>query len=181
MRWKVLRLGVGLLALLAAAFAGVFVYGLTLPREMGFTRSMQLKQPAEVVFAVVTDYAAQRNWRTDLKTYEKLPDRDGRPAWRVTDTHNVVMLMVQKEAIEPRRVVEHYSGESSAASVNVTREYSIGAIPGGTLISLRERAVIPNPFFRGMTRLLFGSKFADDYLAALARKFGEEPVIAGSK
>jgi len=176
---KVLKAGLGLTGVLVAAALATFVYGLTLPEESRFTRSMQLKQPPEVVFAVVTDYAGQKNWRTDLKAFEKLPDRDGRPAWRVTDTHDVSMLMVQTETIAPRRVVEHYTDE--AGPVSVTWEYSIASIPGGTLISLRQRAVIPNPFFRGMTRLLFGTKCADDYLTALARKFGEEAVIAGQQ
>lgn len=52
MRKKVLKLGVVLAALLLAALLGTFLYGLTLPKEISFTRSMQLRQPPQVVFAV---------------------------------------------------------------------------------------------------------------------------------
>jgi len=70
MKWVLVILGslAGLVALVA-------IIGSLLPRGHTATQTIRLKQKPEAVWAVISDYAGQAAWRTDLKSVERLPDR----------------------------------------------------------------------------------------------------------
>ena len=49
---------------------------------------------------------------------------------------------------------------------------------GGTLVTVTEDGEIYNPFFRVMSKLIFGyHRTQESYLSALAQKFGEAVVV----
>jgi uncharacterized protein YndB with AHSA1/START domain len=169
---KIVGVAAGAFALALLALLG---YGAMLPEEHTFVRAMQLAQPPEVVFAALADFRGHPAWRPDVARLERLPDRDGKPAWRITDRHNVSMLMVVEEARAPQKLALRFSDESGPAEVQW--EFIVGPIPGGSLVTLREKSRMKNSFYRAVNRLFFGTKFADDFLRHLARKFGQEAVI----
>jgi uncharacterized protein YndB with AHSA1/START domain len=164
----------GVLGALLLFAAGVTLYGSRLPTEGSFVRSMQLSQPPEAVYAVLADFAGHPAWRPDVKRFERA-DASNDKAWRITDQHGISKNVMVETLEPPRRIVLRIVDEQSPASV--TWEFTVGGIPGGSLVALRERSTLPSAFFRGVSKLFFGTKFADDCLLHLARKFGQEAVI----
>src|SRR5206468_12576425 len=57
----------------------------TLFRSHVAARSLRSKRSPEEVWAVVSDFAAVPSWHPEIKTVERLPDRDGHDVWRETD------------------------------------------------------------------------------------------------
>lgn len=172
---KVLKIAASVGGVVVLLALGVTGYGMTLPAEHSFTRSIQLTQPPEKVYQLITNFAAQPTWRPDVGKLERLPDREGKETWRITDTHDISMTMSVAESAPPTRVLLHFTDDSGPA--NIKWEFIVSPISGGSLVTLRERGTMNNAFFRGLSKILFGTKFADDFLKHLAAKYGQEAVI----
>lgn len=55
--------------------------------------------------------------------------------------------------------------------------YEISPADSGSKIVLTEKAEFKNPLFRVMTRIFGQTKFMDDHLEDLAKKFGETAIF----
>jgi uncharacterized protein YndB with AHSA1/START domain len=172
---KILKTAAWIVAGIAALIILIIIYGAMLPAEHNFMRSVQLAQPPDTVYQTILDFGAHTAWRPDVAKFERVADSGGKETWRVTDQHGVTMRMAVEDAIPTRRIVLHFVDEKGVA--DVTWEFSVGAIPGGSLVSVRERGRIKGAFFRGMNKLFGGARYAEDLLRNLARKFGQEAVI----
>lgn len=157
-----------LVGLLLALVVLVTIVGFFLPTEHAFRRTVGLSQPPEVVWAVIADCAAQPSWRPDLKSCERLPNRDGHEAWRLTDTYDTAMTMTVTAAEPPTRLVQDYAGTGGG----IVWEFVLAPESGGTQVTLTERNRYSSSFFRFVARAFFGDKFARDFLYHLAAKFG---------
>jgi len=165
---------VGLVVLLVLVVTGI---GMTLPEQHSFARSMALAQPPEAVWAVIADFRAQPTWRLDLASVEPETARSGRPRWKVTTTHRSSAIWEIEEATPPERLVWHtYFGD--APQPLITWHVEIAPAGGGSRITIRESGDFGNPYTRFMVRYVLGqTKFVDDYLTFLAKKFGVESAI----
>jgi hypothetical protein len=57
--------------------------------------------------------------------------------------------------------------------------YEVSAVDGGTLLRVTERGEVYNPIFRFVSRFIMGhTKSLEDYLNALAKKFGETATVS---
>jgi uncharacterized protein YndB with AHSA1/START domain len=171
---KILKILLALVGLVVLFAVGVTIYGATQPEEHRFTRAMQLAQPPEKVFEVLTDYTAHPSWRPNVAQTEKLAERDGKPAWRFVQ-NGVGMTMTVEQAHAPGHLELHFVDEKGVA--DVTWEFLIGPITGGSQVSVKETGRIHGAFFRGMNRVFGGTMYADQCLQDLAKKFGQEAVI----
>jgi uncharacterized protein YndB with AHSA1/START domain len=171
---KILKMALGLVGLVVLCTVGVMIYGATQPEEHKFTRSMQIAQPPEKLFETLVDFAAHPSWTPNLRSIEKLADREGKAVWRCVQD-DVTMIMTVQESAPPKTLVLHFLDEKQIA--DITWEISLGTITGGSLVSLKERGRIHGAFFRGMNRLFGGTQYADRFLYNLAKKFGENAVI----
>jgi len=162
--------GLVLLLLILATAIGAF-----LPREKTFSLSVHLSQPRETVWQLITDCEQQPSWRPDLKSCQRLPDRGGRPTWRVTDQHDISMLMQVVLADPPARLVQSYVDQPGPAVAEW--RFDIEPAATGCRLTLTERAAFPNPFFRFVGQVVLGDRFAHDFLIHLARKSGDAPDI----
>jgi hypothetical protein len=169
-----LKIFAGLVGLLVLFAVGVTLYGSTQPEEHVFTRSMQLAQPTEKIFETISDFAAQPSWQPYVHSIEKLADREGKPAWRIVQ-EGVAMVMTVEESAPPKKLHLHFVDEKQVADIHW--EFSLGAITGGSLVLLKERGRINGSFFRGMNRLFGNTKYADQFLQHLAKKYGQNAVI----
>jgi uncharacterized protein YndB with AHSA1/START domain len=145
-----------------------------LSNEHTFTRSMHIAQPPEKIFETLVDFAAHPSWTPNLRSIEKLADRDGKAVWRCVQD-DVTMVMTVEESDSPKKLVLHFLDEKDIA--DITWAISLGPTTGGSLVSLRERGKINGSFFRGMNRLFGNTLYADQFLKSLAKQFGENAVI----
>ncbi|HYV36940.1 MAG TPA: SRPBCC family protein [Gemmataceae bacterium] len=156
---------------LAGVLALIALIGCFFPRGHVATRSLEINQPPDEVWQIITDFAAAPSWHPELKTAERLPDRNGNPLWRETDKRGYAMTLETVQAVPPRRLVRCIADEGGPFSGQW--EFDIEPTDAGSRVTLTEKGQIPNPFFRFMFRLFMKPTwYLDMYLRALAVKMG---------
>jgi hypothetical protein len=166
MKWFLLILGA--LVVLVAVMA---IVGALLPRDHVATRAATFRQPPAVLFAAVRDFAALPSWRTDLKSVELLPPRNGAACYREVSRHGPVTYVMREERIGEKLVLE-IADENLPYGGTWTFEFR--AAPGGAELSITERGFVKNGVFRFLARFVFShTSTMEGYLRDLAKKFSE--------
>lgn len=153
----------------------VTVIGWLLPKDHVATRIGRYRRSPEVVWTAITDVEAMPSWREGLKSVQQLPDRNGLPAHiEVTNSGTVPIETV--EMVPPQKLVGRIADPK--LPFGGTWTYEIAATTEGATLRITERGYVTNPFFRFMSRFVFGqTSTLESYLRSLAKKFGEEPQI----
>jgi uncharacterized protein YndB with AHSA1/START domain len=168
MKWLLIVMGG-----LAALFVVMALVGLFVAREHRATSTISLRQPPDSVWKVVRDLGNGPAWWTELKSAQRLPDRDGHEVWRQKLSGFDVPIIVL-ESSPPSKLVTQIDPTAGGA-FGGTWTYELTPDSGGTRISVTEAGWIGNPIFRFLSRFIFGYYGSlDGYLTALGRKFGEQ-------
>lgn len=168
MKWVWVGLGVvgGVIALMA-------IVGLLLPQDHVASRSARYRQPPDAVWGTITDTPASVAWRGDLRSVERLADRDGHAVWKEIDRHGDSMTLETLEEAPPHRLVRRIV--DTGLPFGGTWTFEIVPQEGGALVTITERGFVRNPIFRFLARFVFGyTSTLDAYLKALGKKFGED-------
>ncbi len=177
MDWILGILG-GLVGLLLLSGLALWILGRNLPEGHVQPATLRLSRPPAEVFAVIADVAAIPSWDTGVNRVERLPDRDGREAWRWTMGRNAMVLVTTVKE-PPRRLVSTIGDEAKFFSGDWT--YELAADGGGTLLTLTEHGrvhvAIPRAMMHYLPFIADPSLYLRRHLERLARKFGEEPRI----
>ena len=164
---------VGLLAGLVMLVAAV---GSFLPKEHVASRTLKLTQSPEAVWQAITDRSGQLAWRTDLKSIEPFPQRNGREVWQEVSRRGDRLTFEALEAIPPRRLVTRIADED--LPFGGRWEYEITPAASGCQVTITETGQVYNPIFRFISRFVIGhTATIEQYLKALAAKFGEPATI----
>lgn len=167
LRWSLTGIAGFLAVLIVAALIGT-----QLPAAHSSERAIRLDRPIDVVWDTVTDPETQALWRKDIRQIEVLPDRGGLPVWRER-YRNGRSLILQTSRLE-RPVLLVRSVADPRAPFRGEWTYRLESTPSGTRLSIRETAVIANPFFRFVSRFVLGhARATEKYLKFLAERFGE--------
>jgi uncharacterized protein YndB with AHSA1/START domain len=157
---------------LVAGVVLVTVIGAMLPKGHTASRTARLAQPPAEVFRIITTPDAFPVWRGDVKKIERLPDRDGRPAW-VEIGRNGRIPLETVEAEPPRRLVLRIADPD--LPFGGTWTYELSPAGTGTALTITEDGEIYNPIFRFMARFVFGYEHTlASYLDALEKKVGRQ-------
>ena len=169
MRWVLWIVG-GLAALIALA-AGV---GAMLPERHHGTRKARYRASPAAVYAVL---AGPPEWRTGIKDFGLLPDRDGRRQWWEEDAHNQKIAYELVEDVPAQRLKVRIASEGLPFGGAWT--FFIAPLPnGGSELRIEEDGEIHNVLFRFMARFFFGyTANIEGYLRDLGVKFGEAVAI----
>ncbi len=151
------------------------VTSLALPQDYSVTRSIVISQPPERVWPVVRDIPPQSSWRPELRSIERLPDRNGHETWRLINRDSQSMVMEVVESVPPRRLVCVYEGRPGIGLITWTID--ISSVANDSRVTLLQRSTFYSHTYRLLARFAYGSTFADDFLRSLARKFGDPPVV----
>lgn len=170
MKW-LLRIVITVALLIAA----VLVIGLLIPREHSVTRSIHLDQPAEAVWAAITEYAAFPEWRSAVESVEPLPG--GRNGWiEHTDMGPLPLEVVSEDP--PCELVIRIADDD--LPFEGTWTYELEETAEGTRLTVREDGEVKNPVFRFMSKFIFGHAASmEHYLKDVGNKFGEDVEVAG--
>ena len=167
MKWVWIILGA-----LAALILLVVVVGAMLPEKHTATRAARFHQPPAAIWAAITDVSAFPNWRPGLKTVERLPDRNGLPAWREIDSHGQAIPFEVEEWAPPAKLLTRIADPKLPFGGTWTQE--IRAVDGGCELRITENGEVYNPVFRFVSRFILGHRSTiDAYLTALGKKAGE--------
>ena len=102
---------------------------------------------------MLSDVDNYPTWRPDVKKLERLPDRDGRPAWvEEMSTGRIPMFFERME--RPSLLVGRIADPT--LPFGGTWTYRITAAAGGSDLSITEDGEVYNPIFRFVSRFVFG-------------------------
>jgi carbon monoxide dehydrogenase subunit G len=148
MRW-ILWIGAGL----AVVVLIVVVVGAMLPKAHIASRTVRIAVPPDALFAVLSDVDRYQSWRPDVKSLQRLPDRDGKPAW--TEDVGGMKIPLHFERMErPSLLVSRIDGAGLPFGGSWT--YQIVPAAGGSDLTITENGEVSNVVFRFMSRFVFG-------------------------
>jgi len=166
--WKWIVIVIGALLVLALV---LWIVGSMLPREHVATSRARFAEPAEIIWAAITDHAAMSGWRSGMKQVVRGADQGGKAVWVETSSFGEIPLRVE-EAVPPKRYVLEIA--SDALPFGGTWTYEIEPAAGGCQLSITENGFVKPALFRVMSRYVFGYHATlDQYLRDLAKRLGE--------
>ena len=154
-----------LIAVVVVLVAVAAIIGSRLPASHEALRSVVVNASPSAVYAVLTDVANAASWRRELQRVDVLGVTDGHLRFREHGAHGAVTYEVVKE--EPARllvteIVDRDLGYSGSWT------YTLAPEGNATRLTITERGVVSNIFFRFMSRYVFGhTKTMETYLASL--------------
>jgi hypothetical protein len=148
MRWM-LYIGAALALLIVA----VAVIGALLPKGHTASRTARVSLPPGALYALLSDVGQYPAWRKDVKSLQRLPDRDGHPAW-IEEVGGTKIPMYFERMDPPSLLVARIADASLAFGGTWT--YRIGPAPGGSNLTITEDGEVYNVIFRFMARFVFG-------------------------
>ncbi len=164
MKWVLII--VGSLALLVALVA---VVGAMLPRAHRATRQAHYRQKPEAIYFTL---AGPVDWRSDVKAFGNLADRDGRKRWWEEDSHGHKVTYELVEDKMPSRRVVRIADEG--LPFGGTWTFEIAPAEEGCVVRITEEGEVYNVIFRFMARFFFGyTASLEGYLRDLGARFGE--------
>lgn len=166
-RWILIVVGT-----LVVLFILVLAAGAMVEREHSASRSAVYQRPPQDVWEAITDVEAMPEWRSNVDSVERLPDRDGNPVWSENGSTGP-LPMERVEAVPERRLVLRIA--DPALPFGGTWTYELEPADGGTRLTITEDGHVDNVLFRFMSRFVFGyTSTLETYLRDLGRHFGEE-------
>lgn len=161
MKWMLLIVGVVLGASLL-----ILLIGVLLPVKHVASRTQTFHAPPDHVWKTITSLSELTQWRKDLKRVEVLPDRNGLPSWKETDSHGNIIPFEVLESVPSQRLVAKIV--DPALPFGGTWTYELRPTPDGSALTITENGEVYNPIFRFVSRFVMGhTRTMDDYLAAL--------------
>lgn len=172
MQWILLIIA-GLIALVLL----LVIAGMLLPRTHVATSTIELAKPAAEVWAVIRDLGQVPDFWPDIKSSQRLPDREGREAWSQTMKNGFILPLEIDEDRPPNRLVTRIAIEGKAP-FGGSWIYEVVASGTGSRVSLTEDGFVDNPMFRVVSKVMGHHATLDSYLRALGKRFGEivQPV-----
>ena len=172
MKWLLLAV-VALVALIVA----VIVIGALLPRNHTVTRAIRLKPPPQAVWQAITDYNKFPAWRHDVEKVEPLPAAQGKSGWIETVKGAGRIPLEITESVAPQHLVTHIADLNLPFGGDWVYTITPDAA-GSSIVRITENGFVSNPFFRFMSKFVFGQRTTvDNYLKALGAKFGETVTL----
>lgn len=164
-----MKLILTILGVVAGLLAIVLVVGAVLPRGHTARVRSVIHAPPESLYAAIIDVEHAPAWRTGLKSVEVL-GRDP-VQWRETAEWGTITF-VRDEAVPPSRVVARIADESQGFGGTWT--YEIAPAPGGSTVTITENGTVSNPFFRFLSKFVFGHYTSlETYARDLAKRSGD--------
>jgi ribosome-associated toxin RatA of RatAB toxin-antitoxin module len=144
----------------------VAIVGWVLPVEHEASRSALVPGDPLAVYAVVSNVEAYPSWWPEISRVEMLPDSSGRIRFREHMSTGPVVMEVD-EAVAPTRFVTRIADPDQPFGGTWT--FEIAPVDGGgSRVTITERGEIYNPFFRFLSRLVFGyTGTIESFLTAL--------------
>jgi uncharacterized protein YndB with AHSA1/START domain len=148
MRWIV-----WVVAVIAVIGVVVVIVGYSLPKGHTATRTTKVPLPPAAVYALLADVDKYPTWRPDVKSLQRLPDREGRPAW--VEEASGMKIPLHFERMEPPSLLVARIADPSLP-FGGTWTYRVVPSGSGSEVTITEDGEVYNPLFRFMSRFVFG-------------------------
>jgi hypothetical protein len=143
----------------------IVIIGFMLPQDHRATASAPINAPPEAVFATITNWQEFPTWRSGLKS---ISPREG-GGWIETGSNGVIPFEIV-ERMAPSRLVTKIADPK--LPFGGTWSWTIAPDGDGCVVTIAEDGEVYNPFFRFMSRFVFGYEATmRTVLSDLRRKF----------
>ena len=164
MRWIVV-----VVAAVAVIAVVVVVVGAMLPKGHSASRTARVNLPPDALYSLLTDVARYQSWRPDVKSLQRLPDKNGMPAW-IEESNGTKIPMRFERMERPALLV----GRIDTDDLPFGGTWTYRIVPAGATTSdltITEDGEVKNPIFRFMSKFVFGHYATiDAFLAHLKAK-----------
>jgi Polyketide cyclase / dehydrase and lipid transport len=168
----ILRVLLGLVALVVLILAITYIDGLTLPQNHSTTVTSIIPAPPDQVFARITDIAHGNQWRPAVKAVTVLPPDNGRDHWVEDLGHNQTMNFLATRTDTPTRRDVLLDVPGAAYGGTWTYELSPGPTPNTTTLNITENGYINPPIYRFVMRHVIGMTYnLDTYEKDITKSF----------
>ncbi|WP_423927016.1 SRPBCC family protein [Candidatus Palauibacter sp.] len=169
------RIIIGMLVLIAVAFAVVYGVGLSLPQNHVAAVRAEFAASPEEIFETIADFRAHPEWRPSVERIEELPARAGRPAWvELGATGPLPMELTESEP--PTRLVATILSEGMPFGGRWI--YKIEPTATGATVTITEEGEVYSAIFRFVSRYIMGHHAsASLFLSDLGARFGEDVTV----
>lgn len=168
MKWMV-GLGIGLVVLI-----GVVVgIGALLPEKHRATQSARFGVTGDQLWEIITDFDDYPSWRSGVSKVERLPDMNGNPVWKETDSKNEGIPFETVESAPNTRLVRRIA--DSTLPFGGTWSFELAPATDGVTLTITEDGEVYNPIFRFVSRFIMGhASSIHGYLNDLGTKVTKE-------
>lgn len=142
------------LVLVIAVAVSATIVGTRLPADHVASRTLPVAAPVDTVWALISDFERQPNWRDGLRDVRPLASRAGVDVWEEVYTNGETMSLATTERTPPTRLVRTIADADEMFSGRW--EYDLAPAGSGSRLTITERGRVPNPFFRFVSRFLIG-------------------------
>jgi uncharacterized protein YndB with AHSA1/START domain len=150
----------------------VLLVGWSLPVKHSATGEATFNSSPESLYQLITDVDRFPQWRSSVKSIERLPDSAGKKRFREVGSDGTILYEVDS-ALPGQRLVTRIADRSLPFGGSWTHEL----IPRGDSTTLRitENGEVYNPIFRFVSRFVFGhtatiEKYLADVRTAVTNK-----------
>lgn len=153
------------LAAVVAVVLIVLLVGWSMPVKHTATGEATFKSSPDSLYQLITDVDHFPQWRSSVKSVERLPDSAGKKRFREVGSDGTILYEVDS-AVPGQRLVTRIADKSLPFGGSWTHEL----IPRGDSTTLRitENGEVYNPIFRFVSRFIFGhSATIEKYLTDL--------------
>ena len=166
-----IRVILGLAALLTAALAVVWVVGLLLPAGHIATGTRVLARPAEDIYRLVSEVEDYPRWWSDVARIELMARDDaGRLTFRQHGSDGPIVMQVVEQQPPSRFVTRIADPEQPFGG---TWTFDIAPEGTSTRLTITERGEVYNPLFRVLSRYVFGhTTTLESFLTAATAALG---------
>lgn len=167
MLWLWIPLGIVLLLILTPFVAGRFM-----PRDFHESAEVVIPRPIDEVWAAIQDVSRYPISSSMTRGTERLPDADGRPAWREDIGSSRINYRVVELSPPSRRVIE---GRDAVVPMTMRSTCELTAVEGGTRVRVETDVHLDDgtwhvPVFRFLLTVTGGIKSGlNQYLRSLER------------
>jgi uncharacterized protein YndB with AHSA1/START domain len=165
----------GVIVLLVLLCAVLAILGSRVPVEHVAAVSVRVSRPIQEVWNLIADLEGHATWASGVTAVERLPDQDGKPAYRQRMGRNAFVLVTESSE-PPNRLRGTISDDHGPFSGSW--EYRLTPDGDGCRVTLTERGRVTQAMARGVMRHIVGYHiYIRRHLASIARKFGETAEV----
>ena len=171
----ILKIIISLVAVVALLAATIFVIGKNLPLRHRAGTWIDLRAAPEAVYDRIVAVDHAREWRSEVKSVDLLPEENGEAGFRIVDGNGAITYRIE-QADRPRRFVTRIAD----TDLGFGGRWAIDIEPraAGSRVRIVEEGEVTSPVFRFFSRYVFGHyRTQESYLRGLAASFGEAATI----
>ena len=144
----------------------IFIIGSLLPQNHVVSRTMEINKPVATVWKLINEHSNQVAWRSGLRAVEVKTNNKGNTIIIETDNNGDAIRFEIIELIPQQKLVSKIADKT--LPFGGTWTISLKPSQQGCLLTITEQGEVYNPFFRFMSRFIFGHTASiDNYMTDL--------------